>query len=119
MEDYLIREIDKIGEMLMHVARRLGLLDGAAQDYSLADVKDEFDKSSCPIDLDALLKQENPVLYLVKNELLSDQGLETLIEIIFHSDLDEARKNALLQDALAYLDCKGYYSFRLHSLSSD
>ncbi len=51
MEDYILREIDRIGEMLMHVARRLGLLDGAAQDYSLADVKDEFDKSSCPIDL--------------------------------------------------------------------
>lgn len=46
MEDYLIREIDKIGEMLMHVARRLGLI----------------------------------------------------------------------ADALAWLDSKGYYSFRLHSL---
>ncbi len=57
MEDYVIREIDRIGELLLKVARKLGLLDGGMQEYSLAD-------------------------------------------------------------ALAYLDGKGYYSFRLHSLSS-
>ena len=39
-----------------------------------------------------------------------------MIDIIFHSDLDEDRKQALLGDALAYLDGKGYFSFRLHSL---
>ena len=37
-------------------------------------------------------------------------------EIELGNDLDEARKKALLQDALAYLDGKGYFSFRLHSL---
>ena len=31
-------------------------------------------------------------------------------------DLDESVKSALLADALAYLDGKGYYSFRLHAL---
>ena len=50
MEDYIIREIDRLGEMLLLIARKLGLLDG---------------------------------------------------------------------DALAYLDGKGYYSFRLHALSGD
>lgn len=33
--------------------------------------------------------------------------------------LGEDRKQALLSDALAYLDGKGYFSFRLHSLGSD
>ncbi len=28
MEDYILREIDRIGELLMHIARRLGLLEG-------------------------------------------------------------------------------------------
>jgi len=55
----------------------------------------------------------------VEKEKLSDLGLETMIDIIFHSDLDEDRKQALLSDALAYLDVKGYFSFRLHSFSSD
>ena len=86
---------------------------------TLADVKDEFDKAASPIDLDTLLEQKNPVWYLVETEKISDHGLETFIEILFHSDLEENRKDALLTEALAYLDGKGYFSFRLHSLSSN
>ena len=119
MEDYILREIDRLGEMLLMIARRLGLLDGNKPDYSLTDIKDEFGMAGCPIDLEMLLHQENPVRYLVETEKISDHGLETFIDIIFHSDLDEDRKQALLSDALAYLDGKGYFSFRLHSFSSD
>ena len=115
MEDYIIREIDRLGEMLLLIARKLGLLDGDTPVYSLTDVKDEFGKADCPIDLETILQQENPVWYLVDKEKLSDHGLETMIDIIFHSDLDEDRKQALLSNALAYLDGKGYFSFRLHS----
>ena len=118
MEDYILREIDRLGEMLLMIARKLGLLDGDTPDYSLTDVKDEFDKAACPIDLDALLEQENPVWYLVETEKITDHGLETFIDILFHSDLGEDLKVALLDDALAYLDGKGYFSFRLHSLIS-
>ena len=56
MEDYIIREIDRIGEMLVQIARRLGLLDGDQPDYSMTDVKDEFGKAGCPIDLDKVLQ---------------------------------------------------------------
>ena len=118
MEDYILREIDRLGEMLLMIARRLGLLDGDKPDYSLTDVKDEFGMAGCPIDLEMLLQQENPVRYLVETEKISDHGLETLIDLIFHSDLEEDRKAALLDNALAYLDGKGYFSFRLHALSS-
>lgn len=118
MEDFILREIDRLGEMLLLIARKLGLLDGDTPDYSLSDVRDEFDKAACPIDLDALLEQENPVWFLVETGKISDHGLETFVDILFHSDLEEDRKAALLDDALAYLDGKGYFSFRLHSLSS-
>jgi len=119
MEDFILREIDRLGEMLLLIARRLGLLDGDTPDYSLTDVKVEFDKASLPISLDEVLQQDNPVWYLVQTVKLSDHGLESFVEILFHSDLDEAIKTALLDDALAYLDGKGYFSFRLHSLSYD
>ena len=118
MEDYILREIDRLGEMLLLIARKLGLLDGDKPDYSLTDVKDEFGMAGCPIDLEMLLHQENPVRYLVETEKISDHSLETFIDILFHSDMEEDRKAALLDDALAYLDGKGYFSFRLHSLSS-
>ena len=71
-----------------------------------------------PLGHHAILQHENPVRYLVENENLSVQGLETFIEIVFHSDLDEDRKTALLEDALTFLDGKGYYSFKLHSLGN-
>lgn len=118
MEDFILREIDRLGELLQMVARRLGLLDGNAPEYTLTNVKEEFGKSGLPIDPDAVLGQENPVAYLVSTVKISDQGLETFIDIIFHSDLDEDNKLSLLHDALAYLDSKGYFSFRLHSLDA-
>jgi hypothetical protein len=118
MEDFILKEIDRIGQMLTGIARKLGLLRNEASNYSLTDVKEEFTQARVPFNLDTVLQQENPVLYLVENEKLSNQGLETFINIIFHSDLDEDRKNALLNDALTYLDGKGYFSFRLHSYTS-
>ena len=59
MEDFILREIDRLGEMLLIIARKLGLQEDVMPDYSLLDVKDEFDKAVCPINLDALLEQEN------------------------------------------------------------
>ena len=117
MEDFILREIDRIGEMMLVVARKLGLLDGGTPNYTLENVKEEFGRVDFPYDLDAILQQENPVRYLALTENVSDQALEMFLEIIFHSDLAEARKKALLADALAYLDGKGYFSFKLHSLS--
>jgi hypothetical protein len=116
MEDFILKEIDRIGQMLMGIARKLGLLSDETPNYSLTDVKEEFEEASLPFDLDSVLKQDNPVLYLVQDVRISDQGLEMFIDILFHSDLDETRKKALLEDALTYLDGKGYFSFRLHSL---
>lgn len=68
MEDFILREIDRLGEMLLLIARKLGLLDDGTPDYSLTDVKDEFGRSGCPIDLEMLLQQENPVWYLVERK---------------------------------------------------
>ena len=118
MEDFILKEIDRLGDMLLMIARKLGLLDGDTPDYSLTDVKDEFGTAGLPFGLDTVLQQKNPVWYLVETEGLSDHALETFIEILFHSDLDEDKKAALLDDALEYLDGKGYFSIRLHSLVS-
>lgn len=117
MEDYILREIDKIGELLLQIAIRLGLFKDGEPNYTVADVKSEFGKAELAMNLDEILSKENPVLYLVEHEGISDRGLETFIDILYHSDMDETRRNTLLNDALRYLDHKGYYSFRLHSLS--
>lgn len=79
-EDLLIREIDRLGEMLALIAKKLGLME---------------------------------------TEKLSDRGLESFIDILFHSDLEESLKASLLNEATAFLDGKGYHSFLLHSLDSN
>ena len=118
MEDYILKEIDKIGQMLTLISKKLGLFDSHTPYYTLEDVKQEFNNDNLPFDLVTVLHLDNPVVYLIEDLKLSDSALETLIEIIFHSDLCEDRKNALLKDALTYLDGKGNFSFRLHSLIS-
>ena len=116
MEDFILREIDKLGEMLALVARKLGLLDGGVPCYTLRDVKAEFGSAGFPVDIDAVLQHENPIWYLIETHKITDYALETFVEILFHSDADEEVKEALLNDAIAYLGGKGYVSFKLFSL---
>ena len=119
MEDFILKEIDRIGQMLVQIARRLGLLHDETPTYPLTAVRQEFIEAGIPFDLDSVLQQENPVCYLMEDIKLSNQGLETFIDILFHSDLAEDRKQALLRNALTYFDTQGYFSFSLHSLLTD
>ena len=117
MQDFILREIDRLGEMLALIAKRLGLMGGGGTvDYTVEDVKEELSLEGFPVPLDEILRHENPVRFLVEELKLSDQALESFIDILFHSDLDEAVKNGLLDAALAYFAGKGYFSFRLYGL---
>ena len=117
MQDFILREIDRLGEMLALIAKRLGLIGGGGTvDYTVADVKEEFSLEGFPVDLDEILRHENPVWFLVEEMKLSDQALESFIDILFHSDLDGTVKNGMLDAALAYFAGKGYFSFRLYGL---
>ena len=118
MEDYLIREIDRIGELLVKVARRLGLFLDDVPQYSVADIKAEMEKVQLDLNIDEILAKDAAVLYLVENEHMTEKGLEAFADIIFHSDCDDTKKSVILKDATQYLDHKGYYSFRLHSLAA-
>ncbi|MBO7562735.1 MAG: hypothetical protein J6W86_07690 [Bacteroidales bacterium] len=115
MEDLLIREIDRIGEMMLKIAQRLGLFSKSLPNYTLDDIKAESEKIELPFSIEKVLEQDNPVLYLVEKEKISDNALETFVDILFHSDMEETRKNSILDDAVTYLDSKGNFSFRLHS----
>lgn len=117
MQDFILREIDRLGEMLALIAKRLGLMGGGGTvDYTVADVKEEFSLEGFPIDLDEILSHENPVWFMVEELKFSDSALESFVEIVFHSDADEAVKEGILDAALAYFAGKGYFSFRLYGL---
>ena len=118
MEDFILREIDRLYDVLMLMAQKLGLWNGKLEKYGIADLKREFEDAKVSVDLDELLKMENPVWYLVNEEHLSDKSLEIFIDILYHTDLDASVKTALLNDTLAYFEHKKYVSFRLYSLLS-
>lgn len=116
MEDFILREIDKIGELLFHLARKLGLYKEDIPQYTVADVQSEFAQARIDIDLDAIVNQKYPISYLVEQEKVTLKALEALADIIFHSQgIDPKKKKEILDDAVTYLDSKGYISFRLHS----
>ena len=102
---------------MLQIAIRLGLFKDGNPKCTLADVKAEFGKAELDYNLDDILSEENPVLYLVEQKGISDKCLEIMTDILIHSDIDEARRKSILDYALGYLDHRGYYSFRLHSLS--
>ena len=117
MEDFILREIDKIGELLFHLARKLGLFKEDIPQYTVADVQSELIQVSLNIDLTPIVNQEYPIYYLVEHEKVTLKALEALTDILVHtSDISEEKKKEILNDALTYLDSKGYISFRLHSL---
>ena len=117
MQDFILREIDRLGEMLALIAKKLGLMGGGGTvDYTVADVKEELSLEGFPVPLDESLRHENPVWFLVEEMKLSDSALESFVEILFHSDADESVKQGMLDAALAYFAGKGYFSFRLYGL---
>ena len=115
MEDFILKEIDKIGELVAGIASKMGIYKENIPDYTIADVQSEFAANKTGIDLDAIVKQQYPISYLVEQEKVTLKALETITDIIYHSDIDGKKKKEILNDALTYLDSNGYISFRLHS----
>ena len=117
MEDFILREIDKIGELLFYLARKLGIYKENIPNFTVADVKSEFKHAELDIDLDAIVNQKFPISYLVEEQKVSFKALEALTDIIVHtSDIGPQKKKEILDDAVRYMDSKGYISFRLYSL---
>ena len=116
MEDYIIREIDRIGELLVGIACRLGLIkDVPAQCYA-DDITKELKSHNLDLDVGQVFRQGNPFLYLMETFKLTEKAVEAFAEIVCHTaDIEESKKKQFLQDATQYLDSIGYFSFFLHS----
>jgi len=115
MEDYVKRQIDLIGQMLLALAKKLGLVDGDVTNYTMQCVQDEIKESGFNLDIDCALSEEHPIAFLVESFQLSNEAIETFTEIVMHSDADDDVKQRLLNDAIDYLDSEGHFSFSLHS----
>lgn len=117
MADYIQKQIDMIGQLVVALAIKIGLDFGGGgnKDLTLQEVKEAAKECDFNYDIDEILSQYNPVVYMTETLEFSDDALETFVEIILNTDVPEGQKKQLLTDALNYLDGKGNFSFRLHS----
>lgn len=64
MEDYIKKQIDMIGQMLMALAQKFGMYKGELPNFTIQSVQDEVAKNGLDIDIDQILSADNPVSYL-------------------------------------------------------
>lgn len=118
MEDYLIREIDKIGEMLALIASKLGLGTSAIQSDALAGQLNVELLQSLDIDIYEILSKDNPLEYLVSEKGFSDRNLESLAMMMYQAIPSSSSLDAFIKNTAEYLNHKGVFSFALHSIIS-
>lgn len=116
MEDYLIKEIDKIGEMLALIATRLGLGSYAVQSESLAQQMNTELTNHLNINVHELLAMSDPLEFLISERGFNDRNIESLALMMYQTIPSSDRLNAFLKGTTDYLDHKGLFSFSLHSI---
>ena len=118
MEDYLIREIDKIGEMLALIASKLGLGTFAFQSDALAGQLNSEMVQGLDIDIYELLAKDNPLEYLVSERGFNDRNLESLAMMMYQAIPASDALDAFIKNTAEYLNHKGVFSFAMHSIVS-
>ncbi|WP_295936908.1 hypothetical protein [uncultured Alistipes sp.] len=112
MEDYILREINKIGELIAALLGKIGLLkrSGAAEairETARTELLDTLD-----LDIDALLANDDFIAVLTDEHKFSEENLERFAELLFDltaasSDRDERIRLAAGIGAIySYLDAK-------------
>ena len=116
MEDFLMKEIDKISEMLSIIASKLGLGSYVVPSEELAEQLNRELVGRLDIDIYELLEMFNPIEYLVSQQEFSDSSIESLA-IMLHQAMPESNAlNMFIKSATEYLDNRGFFSFALHSI---
>lgn len=117
MADFIEKEIDKIGEMLLGLMERLGVVgQKGGQKIDHSKINAEMQHLRLNLDVEKLLDQPMAVTYLVEEIGLSDMALESFANLMYHSDCDEQKVQKFIRDVIAFLESHGYYSFLLRSI---
>lgn len=97
MEDYIMREIDKIGKVIEAILLRIGVQTGSRQDETIAEATKTELAEQLNLDIDALLAQGELIETLAQVYGFSLNNLEKFAELLFDltiasSDKDEKEK---------------------------
>lgn len=115
MEDFLMKEIDKISEMLGLIATKLGLESLTIPSEELTQQLNAELAASFDIDIHQLLEMSNPLEYLSERGF-SDNAIELLAIMLYQAIPQTEVLNRLIKNVVDYLDNNGYISFMLHSI---
>lgn len=118
MADYILKQIDMIGQLLRALAKKLGIGGDDTPDYDLETIKQKAQELDSMIDFNEIIAANNPALYMTNSLGYTDDAIETFAEIIMNSKADEATKAKVLDSVLVYLDNKGQFSFSLHAFKA-
>ncbi len=118
MEDYILREIDKIGKLIQAVLQKVGLVKQSDESCVYRAAKVEL-LEKLNLDIDILLENENFVNILTGEYGFSNDNLEKFAELLFDlavASYDEPERMKLITGINAvykYLD-KHECSFSLN-----
>lgn len=117
--DVILREINKIGELILAIATRLGLFKDSPEGFDIDDIQRELDKSGIALRLDELLDSDAPLVMLVDQLQMSHTSLELLCQMLYESDRDSVKVKRLISEVIDYQRRDGYFSFILASIPID
>lgn len=83
MEDYIMREIDKLGKVIEAILLKIGVLKESEQDETIAEATKIELAEQLDLDIDALLEQEKFIETLTQVHGFSHSNLEKFAELLF------------------------------------
>ena len=83
MEDYILKEIDKIGKLIEAMLSKLGVSVGSRRQETVYEVSRTELLEKLDLDIDTLLEQENLADTLVREHGFSNSNLDKFAELLF------------------------------------
>ena len=83
MEDYILREIDKIGKLIDGLLQKIGIKRMSASKETVYETTKTELAETLNLDIDALLAQEDFIDMLIREHGFSDENLEKFAELLF------------------------------------
>ncbi|MEG1885696.1 MAG: hypothetical protein RR182_05360 [Alistipes sp.] len=83
MEDYILREIDKIGKVIEAILFRIGILKKSNNDETLYETTKVELLERLDLDIDTLLENENFTDILIGKYGFSNNNLEKFAELLY------------------------------------
>lgn len=83
MEDYILREIDKIGKLIEALLQKAGILRRSGAGEAVCETAWTELAEALDLDIDTLLAREDFIGVLIREYGFSDENLEKFAELLF------------------------------------